>query len=104
MNDVIASKRSSLIPKLIEAAMFLKLNMSLNPNNPMDVMESPIWNTLIPSCLELPDDIDDFDENEEEDDDVVMTMMMKMMIYLQCLSKMRKPTIRVDFKPFNFLV
>ena len=51
--------------------MFLKLNMSLIPNNLADVAESPIRNTLIPSRHELKDDIDDSDdnENEEEDDD-----------------------------------
>ena len=32
-------------------------------------MESSIWNTLIPSCPELPDDIDDSDDNENEDDE-----------------------------------
>ena len=71
MNDVIAPKRSSLIPKLIVAAMFLKLNMPLIPNNLANVAESLIWNTLIPSPLELLDDIDIFDNNkyEEEDDD-----------------------------------
>ena len=33
MNDVIAPKQSSLKPGLVEATMFLKLNMSLIPNN-----------------------------------------------------------------------
>jgi len=69
MNGVIAPKRSSLKPKLVAATMFLKLNMSLIPNNLVDVTESPIWNTLITSHLELPNDIDDFDDNEEDDDD-----------------------------------
>ena len=69
MNDVIAPKRSSLRPGLFEAAMFLKLNISLILKNPVDVTESPIWNTLIPPCHELPDDIDDSDDNENEDDD-----------------------------------
>ena len=35
-------------PKLIVVAMFLKLDMSLIPNNPADISESPIWNTLVP--------------------------------------------------------
>ena len=69
MNDVITLKRSSLKPELVEATMFLKLNMSLILNNPTNVTESPIWNTLIPYCLELPDDIDDSDDNENEEDD-----------------------------------
>ena len=44
--------------------------MSLIPNNPTDVGKSPIfWNTLIPSCPELPDDIDDSDYSENEEDD-----------------------------------
>jgi hypothetical protein len=67
MNDVIIPKQSSLIPKLVEATMYLELNMSLIPHNLACVVESPIWNTLIPSCLELPDDIDDSEEEEEED-------------------------------------
>jgi hypothetical protein len=49
--------------------MFLELNMSLVPNNPIEYAESPIWNTLIPSRLKLPDDIDDYEDNENEDDD-----------------------------------
>ena len=51
--------------------MFLKLYMSLIPNNLIDFAKSLIWNTLIPSPLELPDDIDNLDdnENEEEGDD-----------------------------------
>ena len=69
MNDVIAPKRSSLKPKLVAATMFLKLNMSLIPNNPIDFTESPTWNTLIPSRHELPNDIDDFDDEEEEEED-----------------------------------
>ena len=72
MNDIIAPKRSSLRPKLVEAVVFLKLNISSILNHPEDFAESPIWNTLISSCPELPDDIDDSDdkENEEEDDGV----------------------------------
>ena len=69
MNDVIASKRSSLIPILIETMMFLKLNMSPIPNNLAYVAESPIWNTLIPSRFELLDDVDDSDDYENEEDD-----------------------------------
>ena len=69
MNDVFAPKRSSLKPKLIVAMIFLKLNMSLIPNNPIEFAESPIWNTLIPSRPKLPNDIDDFEENENEDHD-----------------------------------
>ena len=42
MNDVIAPNRSSLKPRLVEAAMFLKLNMSLILNNPTNVPESLI--------------------------------------------------------------
>ena len=58
------------------------------------VRKSSIWNTLIPSKLELPHDIDDSDDNEKK----------KMMIYHHCQTKMRKPIIHVDFKPSNFLV
>jgi hypothetical protein len=49
--------------------MFLKVNMSLIPNNPIDVTKSSIWNTLIPSRLELLDDIGDSNENKNDDDD-----------------------------------
>ena len=47
--------------------------MSLFLNNPTNFVESPIWNTLIPSHLELPYDVDNSDDNEndEEDDDDV---------------------------------
>ena len=69
MNDVIAPNRSSLKPRLVEAAMFLKLNMSLILNNPTNVPESLIWNTLIPSCPKFPNDIDDSDDNQNEEDD-----------------------------------
>jgi hypothetical protein len=53
MIDVIASKWSSLKPILVEAMMFLRLNMSPIPNNLANVVESLIWNTLIPSRLEF---------------------------------------------------
>ena len=69
MNDLIASKWSSLKPKLIVATMFLKLNMSLTPNNLVDVTISPIWNTLTPSHLESPNDIDNSNDNENEEND-----------------------------------
>jgi hypothetical protein len=71
MNDVITPKRPSLKPKLVAGAMFLKLDMSLIPNNSANVAEPLIWNTLVPSRLELLDDIDDSNdnENEEEEDD-----------------------------------
>ena len=42
--------------------------MSLIPNNLAYVTKSLIWNTLIPSHLELPYDIDISDNNEKEDD------------------------------------
>ena len=69
INDVIAPKRSSLKPTFVVVVMLLKLNMSLIPNNPADIVESPFWNTLIPSRLELPNDMDDSDDNENEEDD-----------------------------------
>ena len=69
MNDVIAPKWSSLILGLVEATMFFKLNISLIPNNPTNVAESPIWNTLIPSHHELLDDINDSNDNKNEEDD-----------------------------------
>ena len=68
MNDVIIPKQSSLIPKLVEATMYLELNMSLIPHNLACVVESPIWNTLIPSRLKLPNDMDNSDDDENEDD------------------------------------
>ena len=51
--------------------MFLKLNMSLIPNNPTNFTASLIWNTLIPSRPELPNDIqfDNSHDNENEEDD-----------------------------------
>ena len=39
------------------------------PKNPVDVAESLIRNTLIPFCLELPNDIVDSHDNENEEDD-----------------------------------
>ena len=112
MNDAIAPKWSSFKPVLIEATMFLKLSMSLIPNNLADVVESPIWNTLISFSLELLDDIDDSNDNETEQDDdeeeqdymLIMTMMKKVMIYYQCQLKLRKLAKCANFKPFNFLV
>ena len=77
MNDVIAPKRSSLKPRVIEATMFLKLNMSIIFNNPTNVAKSPIWNTLIPSHPKLPDDIDDSDANENEEDDDLSPMLIE---------------------------
>ena len=47
--------------------MFLKLNMSLILNNTKNVGEHSIWNTLIPYRLELPNDINNFDDNEDDD-------------------------------------
>jgi hypothetical protein len=69
MIDVIAPKHSSLRPGVVEATMFLKLNMRLIFNNLADVAKSPIWNTLIPSHPKLLDDINDSDDNENEEDD-----------------------------------
>jgi hypothetical protein len=64
-----AMNRSSLRPGLVEAAMFLKLNMRHILNNPTGVAESLIWNTLIPPCHELLDDFDNPDKNENGEDD-----------------------------------
>ena len=89
MRDVIAPKRSSLRPGLFEASMFLKLSISLIPNNPTHVEESLIWNTLIPSRHELLDDIDD----DNDDDDLSLVPVESQEVNL-C----------VDFKPFNFIV
>ena len=47
---------------------FWKLIRKLIPNNTSGVVESPIWNTLIPSHYELLDDIDDSDDKENEED------------------------------------
>ena len=49
--------------------MSLKLNMSLIHDYTTNVAEPLIWNTLIPSRLELPNDIDDSGDKEEEDND-----------------------------------
>jgi hypothetical protein len=68
MNDVITPKRPSLKPKLVARTMFLKLDMSLIPSSSSNVTEPPIWNTLLPSRLELLDDIDDSNDNENEED------------------------------------
>ena len=43
--------------------------MSLVFNKSVDVAESHIWNILIPSCLELPNDNDDANDYENEEDD-----------------------------------
>ena len=79
MNDVIAPKQTSLIPGLVEASMFLKLSMSLIPNNPTNVVGSPIWNTSVPFRPKFPDDIDDSDDKEnekdEEDDDLTLVLV-----------------------------
>jgi uncharacterized protein YlaI len=56
---------------------------------------------LIPSRRELLNDIDDSNDNKMKKK---KKKKMKMMIYHQCQSKVTKPTIRVDFKPFNFFV
>jgi hypothetical protein len=54
-----------------------------------NVVESLIWNTLIPSLLELQDDIDDPMKMKMNKKKMmmmmmmIMTMMMKMMIYYQ---------------------
>jgi hypothetical protein len=69
MHDVIAPKQPSLIPGPFEAMTFLKINMSLIPNDQADVPKTLIWNTLIPSCPELSDDIGGSDDNENEKDD-----------------------------------
>ena len=63
-----------LKPELVEAMMFLKLNMSLIPKNPTDLVESLIWNTLIPSRPKLPDDIDNSDGDDDNDDDDLSPM------------------------------
>ena len=73
--------------------------MSRNPNNPGDVTESPIRSTLIPSCLELPDDIDDSNDNENEEDDDDKDDDLSLVPV-----ESEEATIHVDFKHFNFLV
>ena len=78
MIDVIAPNQSSLKTGLIQATFSLKMNMSLIPNNLVDVSESMIWNTLIPPQPVLPDDIDDSNDNKnEEDDDDLLPMPVK---------------------------
>ena len=47
----------------------MKPDMGLIPKNPTNLMESPIWKTLIPSHPELPSDIDNSDGYENEEDD-----------------------------------
>ena len=96
MNDVIAPKRSSLRSRLIKATIFLKLSMSLIPNNPANVAESLIWNTLIPSRLELLDAVDVSDDNKNEEDDNLSPMPVE--------SEPGSQLYMLIFKPFNFLV
>ena len=98
MNNVIVLKRSSLRRGFVEATMFLKLYMSLIPNNPMDVTESPILNTLIPSRLELLDDIDDSDDDDDDDDEEEEEDLSPMPV------KSDEADFSNDFKTFNFLV
>ena len=50
----------------------------------------------------MPDDIDDSDDNEEEDDDDDNDDEDDALSPVPI--EMKKPIIRVDFKPFNFLV
>jgi len=69
MNDAIAPKWSSLTPGLVEAMIFLKLNMSLISNNRADVTQSSIWNTVTSSRPELPYAIEDANDNENIEDD-----------------------------------
>jgi hypothetical protein len=91
--------------------------MNLIPNNPIDIAEFPVWNTLIPSGHELPDDIDvsDDNENEEDDDDDEEEEeeegdgddnddVDEDDDLSPVPAESEKPTIQVDFKPFNFLV
>ena len=70
-------------------------------------MESLIWNTLIPSQPELPDYIDDSNdnENEEEDDDDNHNDDDDEDVDLSSVPvESKELAIRVDFKPFSFLV
>ena len=68
--------------------------MRLIHNNPTDVVESLIWNTLIPSYHELQNDIDDsYDKENEEDDehDDLLPVLLES-----------EEAIRVDFQAFQF--
>ncbi len=47
----------------------LKQGLSLIPNNPTNVPEALIWNTLIPSRHESLNDIDDSNDKKNWDDD-----------------------------------
>ena len=104
MNDVIAPKRSSFKPRLVATSMFLKLNMSPILNNPANVAESPIWNTLIPSHLELPNDIDDSNEYENEEDDDNDDDRRRWWSITSASRKWGRWLYMLIFKPFNFLV
>ena len=105
MNDAIASKRLSLILRLVEATMFLKLNMSLILNNQAIIAESLIWNTLIPSQPELPDYIDDSNDNENEEEDDDDNDDDDEDVDLSPVPvESKELAIRVDLKPFSFLV
>ena len=44
--------------------MFVELNMNTIPNNTTNVIDSSLWNTLIPSHPELLDDISNDKEND----------------------------------------
>ena len=76
--------------------MFLKQNMSLSPNNLVDVAKSSIWNTLIPSCPKLPDDIVDSDDNENEEDDddekcEYYSLCLKMIVHVPKFGEVKVP-------------
>ena len=62
------------IRELVEATMFLKPNKCLIPNNKADLAKYLIWNTLVPSRPELPDDIEDSDDDEEEEEEDLSPM------------------------------
>ena len=74
MKDVIPTKQSSLKTKVVAVMMFLKLNISLIPNNPTEFAESLIWNTLIPSRPEFHMTLTIL---------MIMKMKMKMMMMMK---------------------
>ena len=54
---------------LLKQTMLWKPNMSLISNNSIDVAESSIWNTLLPSHPELLDDTDNSHDTDNEEED-----------------------------------
>lgn len=65
VGDVIAQKRGSLGPEMVEVAMFLKLNRHMLIRDTTKVKEmGSNWKEYIPSRPEFPIDYDGYSEDE----------------------------------------